>query len=245
MKKIEAIDDKKEKADDKDEDEGVKPKTLEAQSESTKKDLEVDPATAAFNKNLKEEFGREKNTLERTDEGLKPKTCDLFPIKGEFGRNEDTLETDQITAALNKYLKEELGREKNTLERTDEGLKPKTSDLFLIKGALGRNEDTLDEDLELDQATAALTRHLKEKYGKDVKPKKQRFGLSNDQKQRMNELKKSIKQKNDEARKKRQENRKKEQEKRVWVRLLMIFMMTTIMIYFLLVMMMNIRKDME
>ena len=47
MKKVEAISDEKEQADD--EDEGVKPKTLEAQSESTKKDLELDPITAGLN----------------------------------------------------------------------------------------------------------------------------------------------------------------------------------------------------
>ena len=48
-----------------------------------------------------------------------------------------------------------------------------------------------------------MDEYLKESFGKDVKPKKQLFGLSNDQKQRMNELNKSIKQKNDAARKKK------------------------------------------
>ena len=125
MKKFEAIDDKKEQADDEDEDEDgdIKHKTLKAQSKSTKKDLEPDFIDEALNKFLKEEFDREQNTLERTDEGLKPKKSDLFPIKEESDKNRD-LKVDITNEALNRHLKEEFGREQNTLERTDEGLKP-------------------------------------------------------------------------------------------------------------------------
>ena len=163
MKKFEAIDDKKEQADDEDEDEDddVKHKTLKAQSKSTKKDLEPDFIDKALNKFLKEEFGREQNTLERTDEGLKPKTNGLFPVIEESDKNR-ALKVDIIDEALNKYLKEEFGREQNTLERTDEGLKLKKSDLFPIK-----EESDKNRDLKVDITNEALNRHLKEEFGRE------------------------------------------------------------------------------
>ena len=110
---------------------------------------------------------------------------------------------DEYLKENNSNIKKEPRQQKSAIDSLDN----------IVNEYLIENYDrTTKKDTKVkpdDKITEIMDGYLKENYGRttkkdtEVKPKKQPFGLSNDQKQRMNELKKSIKQRNDEARKKK------------------------------------------
>ena len=161
-----------------------------------------------------------KQQTSATDEYPSTRSKQQKSLADNLGKTTKIKFYDNIDSVMDEYLKENYSNNKKEPKLKPKQQKSAIDSLdnivneYLIKnyGITTKKDTKVKPD---DKITEVMDEYLKENYAittkkdTEVKPKKQPFGLSNDQKQRMNELKKSIKQRNDEARKKRQENREK------------------------------------